>query len=89
MALASLAIAMIEHDLPLRAVLMEVVSAFATVGFSMNVTPTLSIASKLIIIVTMFLGRLGPLTIMNINNNDWMHEDTKDIKYIEEDIKVG
>lgn len=88
-ALASIAISMIEHDLTLRSVLMEVVSAFATVGFSMSVTPTLSIASKLIIIVTMFLGRLGPLTIMNINNNDWMHEDTKNIKYIEEDIKVG
>jgi len=43
--------------------LFEAVSAFATVGLSTGITPTLSIAGKLIIIVTMFVGRCGPLTI--------------------------
>lgn len=87
--MVSMLIALLNPQLPMRAVFMEVVSAFATVGFSINATPTLTVFSKLLIIFTMFFGRLGPLTIMNINNNDWLHEDVKEIKYIEEDIKVG
>lgn len=39
----------------------ESVSAFATVGLSLGVTPTLSAAGKLIIVLAMFVGRLGPL----------------------------
>lgn len=42
----------------------ETTSAFATVGLSLNVTPTLTIPGKLIIILTMFAGRLGPLTLI-------------------------
>lgn len=87
--MVSMLIALLNPQLPMRAVCMEVVSAFATVGFSVNATPTLTAFSKVLIIFTMFFGRLGPLTIMNINNNDWLHEDVKEIKYIEEDIKVG
>lgn len=41
----------------------ESVSAFATVGLSLGVTPDLSTVGKLIIAVTMFIGRLGPVTI--------------------------
>ena len=44
-------------------VLYETVSAFATTGLSLGVTPTLSVAGKLCVIVCMFVGRLGPLTI--------------------------
>ena len=40
----------------------EVVSAFGTVGLSMNLTPSLTAAGKVIIIVVMFIGRIGPLT---------------------------
>ena len=43
--------------------LFEVVSAFATVGLSMGITPTLSIGSKLVLIITMYIGRVGALTI--------------------------
>ncbi len=42
----------------------ETTSAFATVGLSLNVTPTLSVPGKLIIALTMFAGRLGPLTLI-------------------------
>jgi trk system potassium uptake protein TrkH len=45
-------------------VLFETVSAFGTVGLSMNVTPTLSHAGRILIILTMFAGRLGPLTLV-------------------------
>ncbi len=43
--------------------LFETVSAFGTVGLSMGATAKLDSAGKLIIIVMMFLGRLGPLTM--------------------------
>jgi len=44
-------------------VLFEATSAFGTVGLSMGLTPTLSPIGKVIIALTMFAGRLGPLTI--------------------------
>lgn len=44
-------------------IIFEVTSAFSTVGLSMGITSSLTIAGKLMIILTMFIGRLGPLTI--------------------------
>jgi trk system potassium uptake protein TrkH len=44
-------------------ILFETVSAFGTVGLSTGITPQLSIAGRLIITATMFIGRLGPLTL--------------------------
>ncbi|MFH1710607.1 MAG: TrkH family potassium uptake protein [bacterium] len=41
----------------------EVFSAFGTVGLSMGITPKLSSIGKLIIIVVMFIGRVGPLSL--------------------------
>jgi trk system potassium uptake protein len=48
------------HFLP---AMFEVVSAFGTVGLSMGLTPSLTAAGKVIIIVVMFIGRIGPLTM--------------------------
>ena len=42
----------------------EVVSSFGTVGYSLGVTPHLSDAGKILIVITMFVGRLGPLTLI-------------------------
>jgi len=44
-------------------VLFELISAFGTVGLSTGLTPKLSAIGKLWIIATMFVGRLGPLTL--------------------------
>ncbi|MBT4867531.1 MAG: hypothetical protein HON53_20705 [Planctomycetaceae bacterium] len=44
--------------------LYEAASAFATVGVSTGVTPRLSPPSQFVIIVTMFIGRVGPLTLL-------------------------
>lgn len=41
----------------------ECTSAIATVGLSTGITPLLSIGGKLIIIIMMFIGRIGPITI--------------------------
>lgn len=50
------------HDL--LAVAFEVFSAFSTVGLSLGLTPALSSSSKIIIMVTMFLGRVGIITFI-------------------------
>ncbi len=44
--------------------LFELVSAFATVGLSLDLTPKLSDGSKTLLIVNMFVGRIGLLTVM-------------------------
>jgi trk system potassium uptake protein TrkH len=44
-------------------ILFEVTSAFGTVGLTMGLTAQLTIAGKIIIILMMFMGRLGPLTL--------------------------
>jgi len=41
----------------------ETVSAFGTVGLSTGITPALSVAGRLIVVVTMLVGRLGPLHV--------------------------
>ena len=42
----------------------ELVSAFATVGLSLDLTPNLSDGSKVLLIVNMFVGRIGLLTVL-------------------------
>ncbi len=51
------------EPISIREALFEVVSAIATVGLSMNVTATLGTASKLVLIVLMYAGRLGGLSL--------------------------
>ncbi|WP_127586613.1 TrkH family potassium uptake protein [Paenibacillus koleovorans] len=53
----------LTQDAPFLAILFETTSAFGTVGLSMGLTQELTITGKLIIIIIMFLGRLGPLTL--------------------------
>lgn len=49
-------------DISFLRLFFETVSAFATVGLSMNVTPDLNAAGQIILIGLMYLGRIGPLT---------------------------
>ncbi len=53
----------VQDTLPFRAALFESVSAFATVGLSMGITDQLNEPARVIVVVAMFLGRLGPLTL--------------------------
>jgi trk system potassium uptake protein len=55
----------VTENLPLFSILFETVSAFGTVGLSTGITPDLSIPGRIIILVTMFIGRLGPLTLVS------------------------
>ena len=50
-------------DAPIMDVIYESVSATATVGLSKNLTPSLNTAGKLVIIATMYFGRVGPISL--------------------------
>jgi trk system potassium uptake protein TrkH len=74
-----------EEAAPLK-ILFETVSAFATVGVSAGVTGGLSIIGKIGIILLMFLGRLGPLTLLTASSGT--EKQTK-ISYPEAAIMIG
>ena len=68
--------------------LFEVVSAFGTVGLTTGITPLLCDISKILILITMFIGRLGPLTIMlALAHANQANQAV--IKYIEDRIIIG
>ena len=54
----------LEPTLPLLSLTFEAVSALSTVGSSLNLTPLLQESSKLVIVVLMFVGRVGLITMM-------------------------
>ncbi|WP_069997321.1 TrkH family potassium uptake protein [Cellulosilyticum sp. I15G10I2] len=66
----------------------EVISAFGTVGLSLGITSNLTFIGKLIIIVTMFIGRLGPIT-MAVALMIKQSKDKGTIQYAEERVLVG
>ena len=66
--------------------LFEAVSAFGTVGLSMGSTSSLNVTGKLLIIVLMFIGRLGPLTLAFSFRPREMGEK---FHYTEENVMIG
>ncbi|PIP67899.1 MAG: Trk family potassium uptake protein [Candidatus Omnitrophica bacterium CG_4_9_14_0_2_um_filter_42_8] len=67
-------------------ILFEVTSAFGTVGLSTGITPILSSFGKFILMLTMLVGRIGPLTLALAIS---VKEDKFLYKYPEEKIMVG
>lgn len=67
-------------------ILFEVTSAFGTVGLSTGITPILSSFGKFLIMLTMFAGRVGPLTLALALA---AKEDTTFYKYPDEKVIVG
>lgn len=61
--LVTIILSLIEQRHSFMMYLFEATSAFSTTGLSMGLTPELSSGGRLLIILTMFVGRLGPLTI--------------------------
>ncbi len=57
-------ILMAVEPFSIRKILFETVSAFGTVGLSTGITSHLSEGSKIVVILTMFIGRLGPITVL-------------------------
>ena len=52
------------EGLPLTVCLFETASAVGTVGLTLGITPTLTAGSKVILIILMYLGRVGALTLV-------------------------
>ena len=65
----------------------ETVSATATVGLTRDLTPKLNLWGKIIIIVTMYLGRVGPISLLIAFNTK--KNNTNIIKDPEENISIG
>ena len=80
------ALALAEDELPFRASLFEVVSAFGTVGLSTGVTATLGTAGQIILVVAMFLGRFGPLTLGLLMAGRQVNER---FSLPEEEVRIG
>ena len=78
-------ISIIEPQLGFQQVFLEVVSGFGTVGLSTGITPMLSPISKILLSLTMFIGRLGPLTIACI----WVYNPSAHVSYGEEAVTIG
>ena len=79
------ALCILEPDCSFIQLFFEVTSAFGTVGLSTGITPDLCVASKVVLIITMFIGRLGPLTIASL----WAFKATSNVSYTEETIIIG
>jgi trk system potassium uptake protein TrkH len=78
---------LLTNPFNLHQVLFEVVSAYSTTGLSLGITAGLNTVGKIIIIFTMFAGRLGAITIMiSLLGRD---RGKKLIDYPEESILVG
>jgi trk system potassium uptake protein len=77
----------IETDKSFLPLFFEVISAFATVGLSLGVTGSLSALGKLTLIALMYIGRVGPLTmVLAIGQNRVV---SADINYPDGRIMIG
>lgn len=85
-------VASFEQGKPLATsenVIFEVFSAFGTVGLSSGLTPALEVGSKITIIILMFFGRLGPITLFQIFQNDLDNEENIHFKRVKADVIIG
>jgi len=75
-----------EKGASLEYLIYETVSAFGTVGLTLGLTPNLSVPGKLVLALTMYIGRLGPLTLAVALAKK---SRLKGIRYPEDKIIVG
>ncbi|MBE9169430.1 ATPase [Pleurocapsales cyanobacterium LEGE 06147] len=84
--LATMIISVVDSQLDLIQILFEVISAFATVGLSTGITANLSAISQLVIIVTMYTGRVGILLLIAAIIGE---PRPTNIQYPQENLLVG
>jgi len=84
--LATILIAITDPKVSFIQILFEVVSAFATVGLSTGITASVTAAAKLVLIMTMYIGRVGVLLLMAALLGD---PKPSLIRYPEENLIVG
>ncbi|MCK5672660.1 MAG: TrkH family potassium uptake protein [Spirochaetales bacterium] len=76
----------ITENAPLEDIMFEVVSAFGTVGLSTGLTSGLSGFGRFVIIILMFIGRLGPLTVLAAASTG---SKRLNVTYPQADISIG
>ena len=79
------AMTIMEPGISLADALFEVTSAFGTVGLSTGITPGLSVGSKILSILIMYIGRLGPLTVASL----WYFSRGERASFPDGNIAVG
>ncbi len=84
--IATILISLTDSKFEFIQILFEVVSAFATVGLSTGITASFSVTAKLILIATMYIGRVGVLLLMAALLGD---PRPSAIHYPEENLLVG
>ena len=67
----------------------EVFSAFGTVGLSAALTPTLTVLGKIVIIILMYIGRIGPMTMVLVFAKKYKQKKGQDIMYPTADVLIG
>ncbi|MFA6807502.1 MAG: TrkH family potassium uptake protein [Eubacteriales bacterium] len=85
----TIGILLLSEQAPFVQIVFETISAFGTVGLSMGLTPHLTVIGKIVIMITMFFGRVGLITIalaLGLNNKN---SALSHIKYPEEKIMIG
>ncbi len=75
-----------SNDIPFLHLLFDTVSAFGTTGLSTGVPPQLSLAGKILFMITMFVGRLGPLTLALALAP---REEARIYRFAQERVKMG
>ena len=75
--IAVLLMSIIEPNLPLKSVIFECVSALGTVGSSLNLTSELNNGGKVLIVVLMFIGRVGIVTMAQGMVQQYKHQNYK------------
>ena len=70
----------------LESLLFEAISAFGTVGLTLGVTPHLTAIGKVVIMLTMYLGRVGPMTVVLALTRK---KKKRDYRYPEDKILIG
>jgi trk system potassium uptake protein TrkH len=77
---------MVSDRLALLPAIFEITSAFGTVGLTLNVTPELSTFGKLLVAGVMYLGRVGPITLVLALA---ARQQKRGYAYPQEDIAIG
>ena len=85
--MAVLALTIVEPSVGLLELLFEAVSAIATVGVSTGITSSLSAGGKIVIMILMFIGRLGPLSVYAAFHKE--RRVTNHIEYPDANIIIG
>lgn len=83
---ASFILLIVQPGASMRAVFFEVFSAFGTVGLSQGLTSELGMVGKLVIILTMYIGRIGPLTLLYAFSR---RRAFGKYSYVEETVMIG